>query len=396
MYLLFFPVTAQIQEMNAFQQNLYELERTQQQIKKQYEEEIMHLRKQLEQARSGHPPTPGSSSSAPSGSGHTSQGSHQQPLPPNLGHGPSNLFGGIINNSQGGPQGPGLIAPPQMVDPSQQQNQHSGYPSGPGGPPGQPPNATGPGGPPGTPYMNGSGAPPSSSQQGSQGSQGHPSKRMRTDVDGPGSQAPSQNQPGGPQGMYGGAPPTGGMPTPPAPGQQPPPGQPGPMMGQGQPGQPGMGDWANGKKNTFVKYYCDFPQLHISHIRSPNFNYRFPALPTGYGYRGVAPGTPTSQPANLPSVDGSLSQQSSSGGPSSNKRKSGATGPGGPTSGTSTPPAGGPPGGPGRSGAIVNKQPQQGGSGPVVLGGPSNILSDVDPESVPASMKIEGPDWFAM
>ncbi|KAG1042922.1 hypothetical protein G6F43_011782 [Rhizopus delemar] len=42
-------MNSQIQEMNAFQQNLMDLERAQQLIKKQYEEEIARLRQQLEQ-----------------------------------------------------------------------------------------------------------------------------------------------------------------------------------------------------------------------------------------------------------------------------------------------------------------------------------------------------------
>ncbi|KAI8575534.1 hypothetical protein K450DRAFT_261385 [Umbelopsis ramanniana AG] len=147
-------MNSQIQEMNAFQASLYELERTQQNVKKQYEEEISRLRQQLDQARAGHPPL-SSGSVPPAQQSHPSQ-QHSQPAPPNIGPA-SNLFGGIMN-SQGNTQGPpGLVAPPQMVDPNQQQGgqQHMGYPNSP-----QPPSS----------YPNGpspqNGPPPQ--QQGSQ------------------------------------------------------------------------------------------------------------------------------------------------------------------------------------------------------------------------------------
>lgn len=117
--------------MNAFQASLYELERTQQNVKKQYvffcyfifcrsrlslppyknyfkgllvnqhvrdspqhryEEEISRLRQQLEQARAGHPPLP-SGSVPPTQQSHPSQ-QHSQPAPPNIGPA-SNLFGGM-------------------------------------------------------------------------------------------------------------------------------------------------------------------------------------------------------------------------------------------------------------------------------------------------------------
>jgi len=147
-------MNSQIQEMNAFQQNLYDLERTQQAVKKQYEEEINRLRQQLEQARAGHPPL--SSGSVPQAQqSHPSQ-QHSQPAPPNIGPA-SNLFGGIMN-SQGNTQGPpGLVAPPQMVDPNQPQGQQQhmgGYPNSP-----QPPSS----------YSNGPSAqngPPPPQQQG--------------------------------------------------------------------------------------------------------------------------------------------------------------------------------------------------------------------------------------
>lgn len=139
---------------------------------------------------------------------------HSQPPPPNIGHGQSNLFGGIIS---GGPGGPGLIAPPQMGDPSQppppqgqqpppqgqpqgqpqpphpphhpqhmhpQQQQHYGGPMGPNGPQG---------GPPHSPYMGGNGP-----------QQGQPQpKRFKTENDGPRFKTESDVPPPAPGSMYG-------------------------------------------------------------------------------------------------------------------------------------------------------------------------------------------------
>ncbi|KAG2204581.1 hypothetical protein INT47_012640 [Mucor saturninus] len=73
----------QIQEMNLFQQNLIDLERTQQIIKKQYEEEIARLRQQLDQQahpqHGGVPPQPPASSG-----GYGGPTGYQQPPPPSL------------------------------------------------------------------------------------------------------------------------------------------------------------------------------------------------------------------------------------------------------------------------------------------------------------------------
>ncbi|ORE02465.1 WD40 repeat-like protein [Rhizopus microsporus var. microsporus] len=74
-------IAHQIKEMTKFQQSLLEMERTQQAIKKQYEEEIARLRQQLElysNKRSQQPMI-----------------KHEQP-PPNIGPA-SNYFGGIMN-----------------------------------------------------------------------------------------------------------------------------------------------------------------------------------------------------------------------------------------------------------------------------------------------------------
>ncbi|KAI8137735.1 WD40-repeat-containing domain protein [Fennellomyces sp. T-0311] len=151
----------QLQEMHNFQQNLLEIERQQQAMKKQYEEEIARLRQQLEQAqvRAGHPPMPpGSSSNSNSNSNNTSNAAHpppphhqqqqqqqQQQQPPSIGPG-SNYFGGIMNaHGNGSSQGPpGLMAPPQAGDHAL--------------PPHYPPSSQAPPPPPGSApgYMNGS------------------------------------------------------------------------------------------------------------------------------------------------------------------------------------------------------------------------------------------------
>ncbi|KAG1560470.1 hypothetical protein G6F49_002675 [Rhizopus delemar] len=120
-------MNSQIQEMNAFQQNLMDLERAQQLIKKQYEEEIARLRQQLEQ-QAQHPQHGGA------------------PPPP---------------AAYGGPSGYQQQPPPPLMD-TKAHVHHSGYPV---------PNASSAPPPPhaGTPYMNGgsplpSNAPPPPSQ----------------------------------------------------------------------------------------------------------------------------------------------------------------------------------------------------------------------------------------
>ncbi|KAF9312734.1 general transcription repressor [Podila horticola] len=196
-------INSQIQEMDAFRRALYELERKHETMKNQYhmwEEEVVRLRREVEQ-RGGVVQMP-------------HQVPHSQPPPPNIGHGQSNLFGGIIS---GGPGGPGLIAPPQMGDPSQppppqgqqpppqgqpqgqpqpphpphhpqhmhpQQQQHYGGPMGPNGPQG---------GPPHSPYMGGNGP-----------QQGQPQpKRFKTENDGPRFKTESDVPPPAPGSMYG-------------------------------------------------------------------------------------------------------------------------------------------------------------------------------------------------
>ena len=111
-----------------------------------YEDRIAQLERELEQR------------------GGPSQSSHHhgpsQPQPPQIGHGPSNLFGGIMAGSanQGGP---GLAPPPQDANPPHGMPPQLG--GGPQGPPGLNP-APGPpqhfGGYPPGPAANGETAPP--------------------------------------------------------------------------------------------------------------------------------------------------------------------------------------------------------------------------------------------
>lgn len=105
----------------------------------------------------------------------------------------------------------------------------------------------------------------------------------------------------------------------------------------------------------------------------------------GYPPRGPAPGTPSSTHATTPmSVD--------SGSAMTPKRKSLPSGPPPPPSGTAPPPAPPPSQAPPPSGAMVpppRPKSQMGMSG-------SGTLADVDPETVPANMKVEGRDWFAL
>ncbi|KAK9686322.1 general transcription repressor, variant 2 [Basidiobolus ranarum] len=109
---LHFLVSTQLNEVSGFQQNLYELERAHQTVRQQYEDEIMRLRRDLEARGTPH--------------------QAHQPAPPNIGAGPSNLFGGIMSGTPNGPHS--LVAPPQMMDPNRQpQSQHPGSGSGPPG-----------------------------------------------------------------------------------------------------------------------------------------------------------------------------------------------------------------------------------------------------------------------
>ncbi|KAJ5204044.1 Transcriptional repressor rco-1 [Penicillium cinerascens] len=93
-------LTGQLQEMEMIRQKVYQLEQTQIKMKQDYETEIRMLRHELESRGV----QPVASHIAPA------QHTGPQAQPPSLGHGPSNLFGGIMAN-QGG-SGPGLAPPP--------------------------------------------------------------------------------------------------------------------------------------------------------------------------------------------------------------------------------------------------------------------------------------------
>lgn len=85
-------------------------------ITTRYDEDIARLRHEIE-ARGGPPSHVGVSGLPP-------HGGVSQPAPPAIGHGPSNLFGGIMANPPG--QGnPGLVPPSQD---QQQQQQQQGPP----------------------------------------------------------------------------------------------------------------------------------------------------------------------------------------------------------------------------------------------------------------------------
>lgn len=139
-------VTAQLQEMDMVRQKVFQLEQTQIAIKQKYviyehdqlsgfhrhekclyslliscqiryDEDVARLHRELE-ARGG-PPLSAHLSGPSQHSGPS------QPPPPSIGHGPSNLFGGIMANP-GGQGGPGLATPqeqPQQPPPAHQMPQ---------------------------------------------------------------------------------------------------------------------------------------------------------------------------------------------------------------------------------------------------------------------------------
>lgn len=97
----------------------------------------------------------------------------------------------------------------------------------------------------------------------------------------------------------------------------------------------------------------------------------------GYPPRGPAPGTPTStHPGPIPNDAAGMP-----------KRKSGSS-----TTSTSVPP-GPPPPPPAAAGTMVPAGRPKSQLGMSV---PPGALADVDPDSVPANMKVEGRDWFAL
>ncbi|KXL45914.1 hypothetical protein M433DRAFT_145235 [Acidomyces richmondensis BFW] len=122
-------LASQIHEMELVRTKIYQLEQTHLNMKAKYEEELQRLRHELEQR------------------GGPSQGPHGpvQPPPPAIGHGPANLFQGIM--AGGGQGGPGLAPPPQ---------DQPGQPGLPGHMQGQgPPGVTAPPGPPHNPFAYG-------------------------------------------------------------------------------------------------------------------------------------------------------------------------------------------------------------------------------------------------
>ncbi|KAF2421256.1 WD40 repeat-like protein [Tothia fuscella] len=178
-------LTTQVHEMELVRRKLYELEQAQINIKAKYEEDVARLRHELE-ARGG--PSQNSHLGVPPQSGPS------HPPPPSVGHGPSNLFGGIMAGTaaQGGP---GLAPPPQ--DPPQAQGLPPHMAQGPPGLNNPPP------GPPGPPSFGGYGGGPSTN--------GYPQPPQPTASPGPrgrgrgppGPATPQQNQaapyPGSPQ-----------------------------------------------------------------------------------------------------------------------------------------------------------------------------------------------------
>ncbi|KAK3617341.1 general transcription repressor [Elasticomyces elasticus] len=119
----------QAHELELIKTKIWQLEQTHLGMKSKYEEEIQRLSRELE-SRGG-----------PSQTGH---GPNAQPPPPAIGHGPANLFQGIMAGG-GGQNGPGLAPPPQ------DQGQVHGGMQGQGVPPGLNP----PPGPPNNPFAYG-------------------------------------------------------------------------------------------------------------------------------------------------------------------------------------------------------------------------------------------------
>ncbi|KFY94955.1 hypothetical protein V498_03620 [Pseudogymnoascus sp. VKM F-4517 (FW-2822)] len=120
----------QLQEMQMVREKVYQMEQTHMALKQKYDEEIARLHRELE-ARGG--PSVSRTGGPPQHVGPT------QAPPPSIGHGPSNLFGGIMAGQ--GQAGPGL--PPQPTPQEQGPPQHQ-MPQPPGLQQGPPPPAQGP------------------------------------------------------------------------------------------------------------------------------------------------------------------------------------------------------------------------------------------------------------
>ena len=135
----------QMQEMELVRGKIFQLEQTHNNIKTRYEEEIARLRHELEQ-RGG----PAGGPAGPS-----------QPQPPAIGHGPANLFQGIMAGSAAA-GGPGLAPPPQEQQGQPGMPGHMQAPGAPGfnAPPAPPHNPFAYGGQPQGPGVNGYGPQP--------------------------------------------------------------------------------------------------------------------------------------------------------------------------------------------------------------------------------------------
>lgn len=108
-------ITQQLQEMQLVREKVYNMEQTHMALKQKYDEEISRLHRELE-ARGGIPP-------ARIGGPPQHAGPVQAAPPPSIGHGPSNLFGGIMAG-QGGQGAPGLAPPPPPPEQQQGPPQH--------------------------------------------------------------------------------------------------------------------------------------------------------------------------------------------------------------------------------------------------------------------------------
>ncbi|TVY29034.1 Transcriptional repressor [Lachnellula hyalina] len=173
----------QLQEMQVVREKVYAMEQTHLALKQKYDEEISRLHRELE-ARGGNP-RPAGIGAPPQNAGPAGQ------APPSIGHGPSNLFGGIMAGQ--GPGGPGLAPPPQADQhgPPQHQMPQPGPPPPPAlqGPPPQQQPPFQSGGYPQPSNGYGSQAPPNNSSPG-------PGKGRVLNPRGPGGPAtPQLNQP---------------------------------------------------------------------------------------------------------------------------------------------------------------------------------------------------------
>lgn len=107
-------IAAQIQEMQLVREKVYQMEQTHIALKAKYDEEIQRLHRELE-ARGG-APRPAGIAGPPQHPGPSQQ------APPSIGHGPRDLFGGIM---AGGQNGPGLAPPPPQQQDQQGPPQHA-------------------------------------------------------------------------------------------------------------------------------------------------------------------------------------------------------------------------------------------------------------------------------